>query len=361
MTGDSSRLSDRKARIGFIGAGWWATTNHMPVLAARDDVEMAAVCRLGADELQLVKDTFGFQHATEDYRELMEIEDLDGIVVATPHTMHFEHSMSALKLGLHVMCEKPLATTAHDARRLVEEAERNGVELLIPYGWHYKPYIQHAKQLMDDGAVGDIEFIMCHMASPIRSLLEGKRFLSDGGGAGDVMFEPAAATWADPAVAGGGYALAQMSHSAGMAFWLSGLEAQSVSALTSSPSSDVELYDAFSVRFDNGAIGNFSGAGALPADQTFQLDIRIFGSEGALVLDVDRARLEVQRHDGDHFKADIEADAGEYYGGGPPENFADLLLGKTKVNWAPGWAGMRAIEMIDAAYRSVASGTWEEV
>ena len=351
----------RKARLGFIGAGWWATSNHMPVLAAREDVEMVSVCRLGSDELQLVKEQFGFEHATEDYREVVARDDLDGIVVSSPHTLHFEHAMAALESGRHVMCEKPLTTNAEDARQLVDAAESRGLQLLIPHGWHYKPFVQRAKELMDAGSVGDIEFVLCHMASPIRSLLEGKRFLSGGGGAGDVMFEPAPETWADPVTAGGGYALAQMSHSAGMLFWLTGMRAVRVSAMTSAPTSDVEMYDTFNAEFDGGAIGSFSGAGSLPADQTFQLDIRIFGSEGTFVLDIDRARLEVQRYDGEHIIEDVTSDAGEYYGGGPPENFVDLILGKSATNYAPGWAGMRAIELIDAAYRSAQTGRIETV
>ena len=353
--------SDGTAQIGFIGAGWWATANHMPVFAARDDVEMTAVCRLGADELQLVKETFGFVHTTENYEELLDIEGLDGIVVSTPHSLHYEHTMAALKRGLHVMCEKPLATSATDARAMVTEAEKQGVELIIPHGWHYAPYVQKAKEIMDQHPVGNIEFMMCHMASPVRSLLEGKQFLAAGGGASDNMFEPGAETWADPVIAGGGYALAQMTHSAGMAYWLTELQAETVFAYNTSPTARVELYNAFTVGFKDGAIGTFSGAGALPQDQTFQLDIRIFGEEGAFVLDIDRARLEVQRHDGDHIKVNVDLGAGEYYGGGPPHNFADILLGKDVTNWAPGWAGMRAIEMIDAAYRSAKSGVVERV
>ena len=175
------------------------------------------------------------------------------------------------------------------------------------------------------------------------------------------MFEPAADTWADPVIAGGGYALAQMSHSAGLAFWLTGLAAESVVALTSAPTSKVELYDSFSVRFAGGAIGSFSGAGALPDNQKFQLDVRIFGSEGSMNVDCDRARLEVLRHDGTNFSMDLPADAGEYFGGGPTSGFADIVTGKSKTNWSPGWAGMRAVEMIDAAYRSVESGKSETV
>ena len=78
-------------------------------------------------------------------------------------------------------------------------------------------------------------------------------------------------------------------------------------------------------------------------------------------MDCDRGRLEVLRHDGDNFSMDLPTDAGEYFGGGPTTNFADIVAGKTTTNWAPGWAGMRAVEMIDAAYRSVESGKPETV
>lgn len=358
MKTDSGR--ERPARVGFIGAGWWATTNHMPALVERDDVEMTAVSRLGADELQQVKSRFGFQYATESYEDLLDME-LDAVVVSTPHSLHHEHALAAIERGVHVMCEKPLATTAAHARELVEAADRKGVQLLIPHGWHYAPFIQEAKRRMDEGAVGEVEFVMCHMASPVRKLLEGKRFLSDGGGEGEVMFEPAADTWADPQVAGGGYALAQMSHSAGMASWLTELRPSAVSAVTSAPTSKVELYDAFSVEFTSGAIGSFSGAGNMPEDTGFQLDVRIFGTEGVMSIDCDRSRLAVQRHDRDHFEMELGADAGEYRGGGPPGNFADLVNGKTETNYAPGWAGMAAIEIIDAAYRSAKSGKRETV
>jgi len=354
-------MSDQRAKIGLIGAGWWATTNHLPVLVERDDIELASVCRLGADELQQVKERFGFSHATENYMELLETPGLKGVVVASPHTMHYEHALAALKKGLHVLCEKPLTTNGEHARELVRVADEQGVQLMVPYGWHYAEFIQEAKRRMDAGAVGEIEYVMCHMASPIRSLLEGKQFLSDGGGAGENMFEPGAATWADPEIAGGGYALAQMSHSAGLAYWLTRLEAESVAALTSAPTSAVELYDSITVRFTNGAIGSFSGAGTLPDDSPFQVDIRIFGNEGVMSLDCDRARLQVLRRDGDNFEMDLSPDAGAYQGDGPTANFADVVSGKDGVNWAPGWAGMRAIEMIDAAYRSASSGATEQV
>ena len=107
-----------KARLGFIGAGWWATANHMPILAGRDDVELVAVCRLGLAELQQVKEKFGFRFATECAEELVRQPGLDAVVVTSPHTLHHTHGMLALEQGLHVMCEKPMCTRADQARDL---------------------------------------------------------------------------------------------------------------------------------------------------------------------------------------------------------------------------------------------------
>jgi predicted dehydrogenase len=355
----------KKARLGFLGAGWWATANHLPVLARRDDVELAAVCRLGRDELTKVQQTFGIPFATESAEELVEHPGLDAVVVSSPHTLHYEHARVALERGLHVLCEKPMCTRAEDARELVRLAREKGRHLLVPYGWHYKPFVQQAKRWMDDGAIGQVQYALCHMASPVRDLLQGKPYQAEevSGQAGGVLFQPDPRTWADPQVAGGGYGHAQLSHSTGMLCWLTGLAPESVYALMTGPGSRVDLYDALSVRFAGGAVGTVSGAGTVPSagKAQFQVDLRLFGSEGLLMLDCERARLELRRHDGRHERVGLAADAGEYSCDGPPNNFVDLVLGKTDVNWSPGEAAMRSVELLDAAYRSAASGVAERV
>ena len=350
-------MSD-KARIGFIGAGWWATANHMPLLEQRVDVELAAVCRLGQEELQQVQDAFGFAYATEDFRAMLEDVELDGVVVSSPHTLHYEHASAALEKGLHVMVEKPMCTSAADARALVQSAADRDLQLLVPYGWHYKPYIQEAKRNLDASVVGRIESVVCHMASPIRGLLRGLAFdYEEYGG----MFAPDAATWADPIVAGGGYGLGQMSHSLGLMSWLTGLVPQQVFAMMAESESQVEMYDALTVRFGDGVIGAISGSGDIPEGQSFQLDIRVFGTEGMLLLDVERARLAIHRHDLQDTVLDVAPDAGAYSCEGPPNNFIDLIRGKTDTNNAPGEAAMQSVLILDAAYRSARSGVLETV
>lgn len=347
-----------RVRVGFIGAGWWATANHMPLLAARDDVEMAAVCRLGRGELEMVRRRFGFSFATEDYRELLE-QPLDAVVIASPHTLHAEHAQAALDRGLHVMVEKPMALHATEAWALVDLARARDRHLLIPYGWNYAPFVEEAQRRLADGCVGTVEYVLCHMASPIRGLLDGTD-VGDVAGSGG-LFAPDARTWADPVIAVGGYGHAQLTHATGLLFFLTHLRAERVYAEMSAPGSRVELYDALSVRFRDGAIGAISGAGNVPPGQQFQVDVRIFGTEGELLLDVERERLRVRRRDGDDHDAPIAAGEGEYRCDGPPNRFIELIRGLSDRNNSTGEVAARSVELLDAAYRSAQLGQPEAV
>jgi predicted dehydrogenase len=341
----------RKVRIGVIGAGWWATVNHIPILAKRDDVELVAVCRLGADELQAIKQRFSFRFATEDYRELLE-QDLDGVIVSSAHHVHYEHARAALERGLHVMCEKPMTLHAREAWDLANLAAARGLHLLIPYGWHYKGFIRQAKAALDEGLAGNIEYVLCHMASPLRDLFAG---------AGAVpqwherpIVSPERATWTDKE-RGGGYAHGQVTHSSALMLWLTGLRARRVTAHLISPGAKVDLYDSAIVEFQQGALGTISGAATLPQDDPFQVDIRIFGDQGVMFLDVEagRERAVLRRHDGAHRVIEVSKGEGAYACDGPPNRFVDLILGKG-ANDSPGEVAARSVELIEAIVESAA-------
>jgi predicted dehydrogenase len=342
-----------KVRVGVIGAGWWATFNHMPELASRDDVELSAVCRLGKESLEAIRRQFGIPFATEDYRELLE-QELDAVIVSSPHHLHYEHATAALRRGLHVLCEKPMTLDPAQAWQLVRLAEAERRVLLVPYGWNYKPFTREAKRLMADGAVGAVEYALCHMASPT------KEFFGAGGSV-EVMSQwrptlaaPEPATW-QVAENGGGYGHGQVTHSSALLLWLTGLRAAQVSAWVTSPGSTVDMYDAASVRFESGAIGVVSGAATLPANDKFQVDVRIFGSEGVLMVDMERERMVLRRHDGKHHEAAIEPGTGAYDCVAPPHRFIDVIHGRAG-NESPGELGARAVELISAMFASSRAG-----
>jgi len=350
--------ASRQARIGFIGAGWWATTNHMPLLKARKDVEMVSVC--GLDKLMLgrCQRDFGFEHTTTDYRELLK-QNLDGVVVASPHAFHAEHALAALKAGCHVMCEKPFTITAKDARAVVALAKKKKLHVVVPYGWHHRPIGMKAKELMAQNPVGKIEFVLCHMASPLKNLLTGKSFDFKDGAYVDAKLS----TWADPKMSGGGYAQAQLSHATGLMFWLTGLQAESAYAQMTQPGAKVDMYDAISVRYKGGEVGTVSGSATLPMGTpgTFQVDIRVFGERGLVHIDIARDHVSLHTHDNKHETLPLNPGDGGYQCDGPPHQFIELILGLTKQNNSPGEVAMRSVELLDAAYRSSRSGKAEKV
>ncbi len=339
--------STSKVHVGVIGAGWWATTNHIPQLAARPDVELVSVCALGRDKLGRIQSKFGFRHATEDYEELLD-QPLDAVVVSTPHHLHYRQATAALRKGLHVLCEKPMTLDAAEAWHLVHLARANSRHLLIPYGWNYKPFVKTAADMLNDGAVGTVEFALCHMASPWKSFLDPRmRVMSQWE---NELSAPDPATW-QVKENGGGFAHGQVTHSAGLLFRLTGLRAVDVSCRMGSPNRDVDEYNAAHFTFNNGGLGVISGAANLVDDDKFQVDLRIFGSEGVLLIDMERERMEVRRHDGKHHTESIPEGLGAYSCEAPPRRFIDLIQGNGE-NESPGEVGAATVELIQAMFVS---------
>lgn len=205
----------KQARIGFIGAGWWATTSHIPLLNERSDVVLAAVSRRNPESLQKVQEAFPFEFATTDYHELLN-QELDGVIISTPHEVHYEQASVALNAGLHVLVEKPMTLDAAEGWKLVDLAREKKRHLLIPHGWHYKQFILEAKKQLDLSRIGEIQHVMCHMASPTKELFSGSGFKMDD--LGDTLFAPDLNIYAEQN-RGGGYAYGQLTHSVALVDW----------------------------------------------------------------------------------------------------------------------------------------------
>jgi predicted dehydrogenase len=121
------------------------------------------------------------------------------------------------------------------------------------------------------------------------------------------------------------------------------------------PDSKVDMYDAAAVVFEGGAIGTVSGAATLPDNDPFQVDLRIFGRDGVLLLDVERERLDVRRHDGSHVHEAVPAGEGAYSCEVPPVRFVEVIQGVGR-NDSPGEVAARSVELIEAMHRSASAG-----
>lgn len=150
-----------KLKIGFIGCGGIAKDKHLPGMAQQAEyVDLVAFCDLIPERAQFAAEKYGTPDAKTytDYHELLADPAIDAVHVLTPNIAHCEISVAALEAGKHVLCEKPMAATEADAKRMLEARDRTGKMLTIGYQYRHFPVNQVAKQVVDDDLLGDIYY-----------------------------------------------------------------------------------------------------------------------------------------------------------------------------------------------------------
>lgn len=146
--------------VGIIGTGGIAGGKHMPALSKLEGVEMTAFCDIEEAKAQQAARRFGTPTAKvyADYRDLLKDPTIDVVHVLTPNDSHAEITIAALEAGKHVMCEKPMAKKAADARRMLEAARRTGKKLSIGYQTRQSAESQYLKKICAAGDLGEIYF-----------------------------------------------------------------------------------------------------------------------------------------------------------------------------------------------------------
>lgn len=150
----------KKLKVGIIGCGGIANGKHMPSLAKLDTVEMVAFCDIVEDRAIDAAKRFGTEDAKvyTDYKELLKDESIDVVHVCTPNKSHSFITIDSLEAGKHVMCEKPMAKTSEEARKMVEAAKRTGKKLTIGYQNRHTPEARYLKKVCNRGDLGEIYF-----------------------------------------------------------------------------------------------------------------------------------------------------------------------------------------------------------
>jgi predicted dehydrogenase len=350
------RQDTLRARIGIIGTGWWSTQAHLPSLTQYPAAEVVAIADLSAERLRRAGDAYGIERRYSDFRHMLDAEQLDGVIVATTHATHYEIASEVLERKLGLMLEKPMVLRAREARELNHLAERQGVPLIIGYPWHFVPQHQQLRERIASGYLGKIQLVSNLFASMVLEYYRGRpeAYAS--------IFNwpvtgPTAATYSEPSVAGGGQGCLQVTHSAALLLWLTGLRPVSVAAFMENFDLKVDLCDAITVRFEDGAIGTLGSTGGIPAAHSGnqQLEYRIYGTEGYALLDVMAGTCAIYRNDGRIERLDPTPPDRRYPQEATSRHLVDLLLGQG-INTSPGEVGVRAVEVLDAAYHSSAEG-----
>jgi predicted dehydrogenase len=143
----------KKTRFGFIGAGAIAQRRHLPEARANRHTEVASIADPVPQRVEGLAREYGAQPFT-DYRRMLGDVELDAVVVAGPNALHAEMAIDSLRAGLHVLCEKPMATTLTDARAIIAAAAKARKKLMIAMNQRFMPQHVRAKAILDAGKLG---------------------------------------------------------------------------------------------------------------------------------------------------------------------------------------------------------------
>jgi predicted dehydrogenase len=345
------------ARIAIIGAGWWSTQAHLPSLTQYAAAEVVGIADLNPDRLRAAGHTYGVDRLYSDYRQMLDVEQPDGVIVAVNHVAHYEVAKHVLERKLGLLLEKPMVLRAQEARALKRLADENGVPFVIGYPWHFVPQNQQLRDIILSGRLGQIQLVSGLFASMVIEFLRGRpqAYAS--------IFNypvtgPTPSTYSEPGIAGGGQGHLQVTHSAALLFWLTGLKPVKVSAFMERFDLKVDLCDAITVRFDNNSFGTIASTGNIAAAQSgnLRLDFRIFGTEGYAMLDVLDGTCAIYDNDGAVQHLDPTPPGRRYPQEMTSRHLVDLLLGRATVNISPAEYGVRTVELLEAAYRSATEG-----
>ncbi|CAM3548436.1 Gfo/Idh/MocA family oxidoreductase [Paenibacillus lupini] len=151
-------------KIGIIGCGGIANGKHLPALSKNKNVEIVAFCDIVEERAAEAQQKYGKEGSKvySDYRELIADPSIDVVHVLTPNDSHSFIAIDSLEAGKHVMCEKPMAKTAAEARAMLDAAKRTGKKLTIGYNNRFRPDSQYLKKVCEQGDLGEIYYARAH-------------------------------------------------------------------------------------------------------------------------------------------------------------------------------------------------------
>jgi UDP-N-acetyl-2-amino-2-deoxyglucuronate dehydrogenase len=336
-------------RVAISGAGAIAERAHIPALKCVADFQVVAIQSRTEEKARRVAealwpDTPARPRAYSDFDAMLAREHPDAVCVFTPNYLHCGYTLKALAAGAHVLCEKPMAPLAADAHRMVDAAGHAGRVLMVAMQRRYGGLETAIKRAVSSGAIGTPHFVRAR--------------LSHGG---PETWAPGQTWFTKAAESGGGATLDLGVHITDLAIWLMG-EIESVSGRVATLGKKIEVEDTgvMLLSFRSGALGVIEASwSSLPGLSAME----IYGAEGRVMVGYPRLDVAIQRADGTSAPGFSRE---EILAGFDPrdllapfralaQNFADAIAGRAAPS-PDGGDGLRAIEVIEACYRSSRSG-----
>lgn len=334
--------NSRKIRFAIIGCGRIAQRHaeHISSLG-----QLVAVCDIKKERAIMLADKYSCNFYENIDNLLYHDTDCDVVSVCTPNGLHADHTIKALKAGKDVICEKPMAISSEDCKRMIKEAQRNNKSLFIVKQNRFNPPIIALKRVIDDGKLGKIINIQLNCfwnrneQYYLNSDWKGKKSLD------------------------GGTLYTQFSHFIDLIFWLNG-DIANVHAITKNLQHNglIEFEDTgvIALEFENGALGTINYT-VNSYGKNMEGSITVFGQKGTVKIGGQYLNTLEYQYIQDYKITDVfesrpANDYGFYQGSMSNhdkvyENVIDVLLNNGKIA-TNGEEGLKTVEIIEKIYNA---------
>ncbi|MGQ9541665.1 MAG: Gfo/Idh/MocA family protein [Armatimonadota bacterium] len=330
-----------RVRFGVIGVGGMGIA-HAHLIQQSEEAELVAVCSASVERTQQVAQRFGVPGFT-DYRELLRNGLVDAVLIATPHPSHAQIAEYAFQHGVHVLCEKPLAVSISEGRRMVDSARQNRCLLGAMLQMRTERHFRIARRAVEEGIIGNLM-----RAQMVATWCRSQAYYQSASWRG---------TWAGE---GGGVLLNQAPHQLDILCWLAGLPCK-VTAQIRTRYHRIEVEDeAFALlEYPNGAHGYiYVNVSEVPYTRHFE----VVGEQGKVVLDGEQVSVvrivppipQYMEQAQDMWEVpatqtwDIDLPQGETGHAAVIRNFARVVLGREEALIAPGEEALWSLELANA-------------
>jgi|UniRef100_A0A7V3RH47 predicted dehydrogenase len=151
-------MKDR-INIGIVGCGTHAQIAYIPILKKNNDCNLIALCDTDIQKVEYLANKYSIPKKYQDYQEMIEDQEIDAIVVATPNYLHTPMAIAGLKFGKDILCENPMAINLKEAQELVKVVNQTKRKFALALTGRFRPDVQTLKKFVKRGELGDIYYL----------------------------------------------------------------------------------------------------------------------------------------------------------------------------------------------------------
>ncbi len=172
-----------KIKVGVIGLGNIAQIIHLPILSKLENAQLVALCDMEFQRAKLLGERYKVKHVFKDYQDLLAMNEIDAVIIATPTNTHKEIATAAIKAQKHCLVEKPLARTAKEAKEILDVLNKSDVKMMVGMNQRFRPDAMVLKSFIENGEIGDVFFVKCGWLkkNPVDRQWKSQKSVSGGG------------------------------------------------------------------------------------------------------------------------------------------------------------------------------------